>query len=144
MRLQGSGHRRGSARRGYTLMLVLAAMVLIAGAVAVMGSLFAHEVRRTRGVRAEAQLRQILLASVPAARAELAAHGDGTRDVKLTPPVDGIEWTLHIERTANGAAQVHVLAAYRGFKASQRVNFSHGQGADWKVEDVKLEQSGGE
>jgi Tfp pilus assembly protein PilV len=91
--------------------------------IAIMGmtTLFAHEVRRTRTALAEAQLRQLLLAAVPAAQEQLRAN-TATRDVPLTVPIEEATVNLHIANST-----VTVEAHLRGFKATQTLQFDNGK-----------------
>src|SRR6185295_7718619 len=88
-------YRERKKCRGFATMLVLASMIFLAAAIVGLSNLFAHEARRTRAAVAEAQLRQLLQAGVPAAQAELVANGNAQRDVAMTVPVDGAAMSLH-------------------------------------------------
>jgi len=112
---------RRRARRGYSIILVLTTMIFVSMAIMGMTTLFGHEVRRTRGALAEAQLRQLMVAAVPAAQEQLRAGGS-VRDVPMSVPVEGASVVLHISGTT-----VNVDARLRDFKASQTLEFDNGK-----------------
>jgi type II secretory pathway component PulK len=119
-----SEHRRAS--RGISTIAVILSMSFIVMAVAAMTGLFNHETRRTRATLAQTQLRQLLLAAVPAAQAELnSARQDGatppTRDITLQTPLPDATVTLHVQNNT-----VRISATYRGYPASQTLTFSNG------------------
>ena len=105
------------APRAFCTLLIIASMIFIVMAVVAMTSLFAHEAHRTHAALAQTQLRQLLLAAVPAAQAEIQSGPAPrpVRDVTLPVPVEGATLTLHIDGDT-----VLVQATYRGAKASQK------------------------
>jgi Tfp pilus assembly protein PilV len=116
-------HRR--AARGVSTIAVILSMSFIVMGVAAMTALFNHEARRTRATLAQTQLRQLLLAAVPAAQAELNSDRQGatspTRDVTLPTPLPDATVTLHVQNNT-----VRISATYRGYPASQTLIFSNG------------------
>ena len=123
---------RHAARAGFSTLAIIASMVFIAMAVMAMTTLFAHEAHRTRASLAQSQLRQLLLAAVPAAQAEVRTPG--RRDVALAVPVNGASVTLHVDGPA-----VRVTAVYRGFTAAQSLVFENGT-----LASATLDQTGGQ
>ena len=128
----GRGQGAPGGAGGFSTIAILLSMVFIAMAVAAMTTLFAHEAQRTKGAIAQAQLRQLLLAAVPAAQAEIKTPG--SRDVVLEVPVEGATVTLHVQ-----GQTVRVAAAYRGFAAVQTLVFENG-----KLASATLDQTGGQ
>jgi hypothetical protein len=126
----GPGSRR-SPTRGFAAVTVMFATIFIGMAVMAMTALFAHEAKRTQATLAQTQLRQLLLAAVPAAQSEIQTPG--TRDVPLTVPLQGATVVLHV----NGRT-VHVVAAYHGAQAAQTLTFENG-----KLAAASLDQAGG-
>ncbi len=114
---------RRAARRGFTTLVVIMSMMVLAGAIAGMSNLFAHEIARTRAVRAQIQLRQLLFAAAPAARQELASNGTTMRDVAVALPLEQATLLLHIA-PATGGSQVNVTAAFKDFKSAEVLTFS--------------------
>jgi hypothetical protein len=106
--------------------------IFIGMAVMAVSALFAHEAQRTRTALAQTQLRQLLLAAVPAAQSEIQTPG--TRDVPLAVPVEGATVVLHV----NGRA-VKVVATYHGSQAAQSLVFENG-----KLASATLDQAGGQ
>jgi len=127
----GAGIRRFSPR-GFTAVAVMFATIFIGMAVMAMTVLFTHEAHRTQAALAQTQLRQLLMAAVPAAQTEIQTPG--TRDVRLAVPVEGATVVLHV----NGQT-VHVAAAYHGSQAAQTLVFESG-----KLTSATLDQSGGQ
>ncbi len=126
------GAIRRPSRRGFTAVAVMFATIFIGMAVTAMTALFAHEAQRTRNALAQAQLRQLLLAAVPAAQTEIRTPG--TRDVPLAVPVEGAAVVLHV----NGQT-VRVDGTYHGSSAAQTLVFENG-----KLASATLDQSVGQ
>jgi Tfp pilus assembly protein PilV len=122
--------RRGT--RGFSTIAILLSMVFITMGVMAMTTLFVHEAHRTRAVIAQTQLRQLLLAAVPAAQAEI--QRPGAREVPLIVPVEGAAVTLHVQ-----GQTVRVAARFRGFQAVQTLVFEDG-----KLASAALDQTGGQ
>jgi hypothetical protein len=93
--------------RGTAFMAVIIMMVLIAAAIAAMGSLFAAEAKRTKNTIAGAQLRQLLLAADPAAREELARNAT-PHELSLPTPIGSLK--LHIESASSTTATIRTTA----------------------------------
>ncbi len=123
---------RAGSRRGFTAVAVMFATIFIGLAVMAMTVLFGHEAHRTQNALAQTQLRQLLLAAVPAAQSQIQTPG--TRDVPLAVPVEGATVTLHVV-----GRTVHVIAAYHGSKAAQTLVFENG-----KLASATLDQTGGQ
>jgi Tfp pilus assembly protein PilV len=135
--LQTPGRRlrpwtRPASPGGFSTIAVILSMVFIAMGVMSMTTLFVHEAHRTQAALAQTQLRQLLLAAVPAAQAEVLTPAP--RDVPLAVPVADAAVTLHV----NGQT-VRVTAVYRGFKAAQTLVFENG-----KLASATLDQTGGQ
>jgi hypothetical protein len=98
-------------------------MVLMSGAVMGMGTVLRHEMSRTLDARSQMQLRQILFAAAPAARAELATNGSKARDVQVALPLEDAALTLHIAPAAQGS-EVTANATFRKARAAETLTFS--------------------
>ena len=107
--------------RGFMTMFVLSTFIFLAAAVVTMTAVFTHESNRTRTALAQTQLRQLLLAAVPEAQAQLRAN-PAPRDVPLAMPVEGASVVLHISGDT-----VVVEARLRAFKAAQTLQFENGK-----------------
>lgn len=132
-------HPGRSRARGFVTITVVMYLVIASGVLLGMATLFAHEASRTRGVQSQVQLRQLLLAGVPLAQAELQTGGSVPRTVEVKVPVDGATMTLRflppetsgvpvavgpgtVNVTPRGSGvQVHLEATYKGHQASQVV-----------------------
>jgi len=141
MKMMQLRSRPGNSR-GFGIVMAIIGMAVVAGVVLIMGALFVHEGKRTRAAMADAQLRQLLVASVPAAKAELVANGDVERDVTVETPVEGARLVLHVQPVA-GKAAVRASAVLRGFGAGQEMVFEKKAGG-WEMTDVKLVRTSGE
>jgi len=132
------------SRTGFSLMIVMAAIMIMAGGVAAISILFATDAKRTRAALAGPELRQLLAAGEAAARDELAARGTAARDVTVTTPVDAAGLKVHIAPSdggaANSAADVRVIAEFRSMRAAQLVQFVRQGDGPWTVKAVRLEQ----
>lgn len=128
-----------NVRRGFSTMMVILTMFAISGAVVGMATLFARDVTRTRQARAQIQLRQLLIASIPAARQELATNGTRERDVPVTVPLEGAALVIHVAPAASGV-EVKVSANYGAFKAAQTLTFS----ANYDLTSATLTQTRGQ
>jgi hypothetical protein len=142
-RTSNSRNTKQPLRRGFATALVLGSMVFLTSAIVGMTSLFTHEVRRTRAMLAQTQLRQLLQAGVPTAQAELLANGTTERDLAMPVPVEGAAMSLHISAGTRPAdeANVRLAGSLRGFRASQTVKFTRVAGG-WVVTDAQLDQTG--
>jgi len=128
-------------RRGFTLIAVIFMFIVIGAAVAAMAVLFATENRRTMGTRAGAQLRQLLLASVPFAEAELQSRGTTVRIISLDTPVRGAKVTLTIQPVDEGKARVRVDAVMGKSAATQTLRYVQSGGL-WGLESSVLHADG--
>jgi hypothetical protein len=140
--------RRGSPAqtsvpRGFTTVVVVLHLVLVAATLTGIATLFAHEASRTQMAVAQTQLRQLLLASVPVAQAELKSNGIAPRDIRTPIPVEGATLTLHIlppDTAASANVRVRIEASFRHAKAAQVVTFA-GEG---KLVGAELEVTQGQ
>jgi hypothetical protein len=130
--------RTFQTRRGFGTVAVILTLTLVGATLLVTSSLFAHEIRRTRSAVAETQLRQLLVAGIPAARAQVGNTGPA-RDLPLDTPVDGAQVTLHLEPQNGGGLVATVTARYRGQIASQRLAFT----PSGDLATATLEKTGG-
>lgn len=126
--------------RGFSTMLVILFMLFLSVVIMALGTLFSHQAHRTRALQAETQLRQLLLAAVPAAKEELKQHGTVSRDAEVTVPVDGARLVLHIAPVNIGETRVLAAAGLSDFKASQTLFFSNGG----ELQSATLMQTAGE
>ena len=133
-----------TGRRGFAIMLVMGTMIFMGMAIVAMSVLFAHEARRTRSVVAAGQMRQMLLAAVPCAAAELSARGNTTREIAIPTPVEGASLALHVApgESGEGSALVMARAGYRGYRAEQSIKFVRTADGSWKLVDAKLTRTG--
>jgi hypothetical protein len=138
--------------RGFSIMIVMAAMVIAASAVAAISLVFSGDARRTRAALAGPELRQLLLAGIPAAPDELAARGPAPREVTVPTPLPGAVLKLRIAPPQSGpgsqsgpaadSADVHITAEFKSFRAAQTVRLTrqpNGQPA-WTVQQAHLDQ----
>ena len=148
---------RATGARGFVTITVVLYLAIASAALLGMAELFAHEFSRTRGVQDEAQLRQLLLAGVPLAQAELKTGGGTPREVSVAIPVEGAKMTLRVlpPQEANVPAvsgpaavlvtppgsgvQVRLEATYRRSKASQIVTLDR----EGRLLGAELKYSGG-
>jgi hypothetical protein len=128
---------RSTSRRGTALIAVIFMFVLVAATLTALGVLFANEAKRTRSTVAGAQLRQLLLAAMPAASHELDKDGPAARDVVVHTPVDGANLTLHIQPAADQTAHVKVTAKNPSSVAVQTLVYARTANA-WQLKSARL------
>ncbi|MCL2645535.1 MAG: hypothetical protein FWD61_00850 [Phycisphaerales bacterium] len=131
--------RQGS--RGFTLIAVIFMFIVIAAAVAAMTVLFATENRRTIGTHSGTQLRQLLLASAPAAEEELKLHGSAAREWTLPTPLPEAKVTLTFKPVSEGKADVRIDVKMGRSSASQTLRYIH-SGQSWALESATLHADG--
>jgi len=112
------------ARRAFGTFMVLAYMVFLSLVVISMTALFAHEARLTRSALHQTQLRQLLMAAVPAAQAEMKSNS-APHDTTFPVPVEGAKVTLHVQP---GAVQID--ATWQNAHATQTLIFQNGKLVD--------------
>jgi len=125
-----------NAKRGTALIAVIIMMTFVAAAVVAMGVLFTTETKRTRTTVEAAQLRQMLLAAEPAARAELA-RGTADRDVPLAIPINGGTLNMHFSDAGNGKALVRATAHIGDAVAVSAMTYGRRENG-WAIENAVL------
>jgi hypothetical protein len=130
-------------RRGTAFMAAVLLMIVVASIVTLLAIVFAAQARRTRSAVAGAQLRQLLLAADPIARADLAANGTAARTLTPPIPVEGATLTIVIQPPADGASTtVDVTATLRQMTGRQILHYAPGKDKDaWITQDTQLIQS---
>jgi hypothetical protein len=103
-------------RSGFAAIFSISLIILVGATLAIMGSYFAAEAKRSAAQQSEAQLRQLVIAggAVALERAEKPAHTD---EVALPPALkaDGASLTVHVsgEGDQRGATIVATIGPRR-------------------------------
>ena len=137
-------HVRRHPNHGVAIVAAVVLIGLTGFAFVALASLVRHDVRRTAQARAEAQLRQLLLAGESAVRSSLDAPPQGVRAVTLPAELssDGAKLSFTFGDAAGKVRSVDVDAAYMGLGASQRLTYQRREG-HWVVVRAELSPTSG-
>ncbi len=136
-------HRPCTARSGFATITMLFSLALVGLAVVAIGGLVTLEVRRTRLVREESQLRQLLLAGGLFAR-QMANDSSAAQRATVTPvlPATLRDQTAALRITPLPSAQatqrvIEVHADLGNRHAAQVLTFANGP-SGWRAVDARI------
>jgi hypothetical protein len=138
MRILGTERRR-AARRGFSIMLAMAMLTLVAVTFATIALLLTTQVRRTRALTTGAQQRQYLLAGTQVVLAKLEA-GKPVGEVLMALPAESGDAMLLYQQVGEAGANdvtVEIRATVHGSVARQTVRFVR-SGKKWTVREAVL------
>ena len=122
--------QRGFATFTATAMIVLLGMALVA-----ITGVFTADVRRTKMLRSQAQLRQLLLAGAALAPPHLDA---GQTEIPMPSALHGdASLALTVEPNGNDRRTVHVVARMEERQAEQTLTFQR-RGLEWELVGAEL------
>jgi type II secretory pathway pseudopilin PulG len=134
-----AGERRG----GFAMIVVIVLLGLVAAAMASVTTLVVYDARRTRQVRSEAQLREMLLAGAAAAQARAATWsqeaGEQSWSVALPPELarEGAALTVRLVPQGQDELRATVTAQLDERSMRQRLALKR-EGQAWKVAAAAL------
>jgi hypothetical protein len=126
-----------TTNRGFVSAMAIAMIFLVSAAVITLSIWFTTQARRTQATVAGTQIRQLLLAGIPASLDEIQARGISNRNVTVLTPVDGGQLLLTITKITDTTAMVQVNAELRGKKGAQQLQLEK-TGPTWRLSGVHL------
>ena len=136
-----TSHRIGSTR-GFATLMAIILIGMVAVALTVMTALFTQQARRTRIVRTDAQLRQLLLAGgASVEERSLTWQADVAEQqwsvaLPANPISDGAALSIHLAPTDRGA-EATVEAKLGGRTARQTLSLTRTE-SKWQVSAARL------
>lgn len=114
--------RRTAHPRGFTIVLAIALLAMIAVATAMIAHQLGYELRRTRTAYEDAQLRQLLLAGAQDVASHSTDSTTKTGQVELPPTLASQGASLSISQPKSGG-DVLILARLGTREANQTLHF---------------------
>jgi hypothetical protein len=137
-------------RRGFATMSAVLMISLLAASLATLGTLFSDQLRRTRKLAVQAQMRQLLIAGAIATSARVrdmpspqraswtiepppAAIDDARIRVEVEPQGQGERVVARIEARLGEASRTQTLVFARGGRAVPGRRGDYGRGLEWRT-----------
>jgi type II secretory pathway pseudopilin PulG len=131
------------SRRALATVFSLTILGLVAATLTASAMLLGNDIRRTRQLQSDAQLRQLLLAAATTAVSDVKGWSDGNagKTWSMTLPTDprlqSATITIHFAPAPSGMLNLHITAALDNRQAAEDLRFHHS--ADhWELTDIQL------
>lgn len=132
---------RRDRKPAFASFVAIMMMAMVGMTLAALSTLLMADAQRTRRHRADAQLRQQLMAGAIAARRHVAAHGPGPARSALAVPTDGdgrASITIQVEPAGgDDRLTIRIEATYDERRAAQTLRLTQRSG-QWHIVEARL------